>query len=243
MKLVKNILVSLMLLSLVVFSATTMAHPPIDMQLHYDLDQGLLSVTIVHETPAPTVHYVNRVVVKLNDEPILDETYTSQPTNSEFTYEYAFAAEAGDIIEVTAYCIIQGSITRSITVRDPTQDDPPYVEIKNPTKGYFHFSGIRLFATYLDIIYDTMGFGGFRVRPVQIFTEDDLDAPSDIIVKIYIDDELRGTAVYNPSTGYHELKWTGPRLGVFTLKATAEDTQGHVASAEMDVWYFCFVPE
>ena len=70
-----------------------------------------------------------------------------------------------------------------------------------------------------------------------------IDDPEDIIVKIYIDDELRNTASYNPSTGYHELKWTGPRLGVFTLKATAEDTIGNIASTEMDVWYFCFVPE
>jgi len=243
MKMIKSIIISLMLLSIIVFSATTMAHPPLDMELTYDLDQGLLTVTIIHETPAPTVHYVNQVLIKLNDETIIDETYDSQPTSSEFTYEYAFTAEAGDIIKVTAYCNIQGSITKSITVLDPTQDDPPQVEIKNPTKGYFHFSGIRLFATYLDIIYDTMGFGGFRVRPVQVFTEDDIDAPEDIIVKIYIDDELRDTAVYNPSNGLHELQWTGPRLGIFTLKATAEDTQGNIASTEMDVWYFCFVPE
>lgn len=243
MKMVKSISVSLMLVSIIVISASTMAHPPLDMELFYDLDQGLLTVTIIHETPAPTVHYINRVVVKLNDETQFDEPYDSQPSSSEFIYDYAFAAEPGDEIEVTAYCNIQGSITKTIIVRDPEQDEPPTVEIKNPTKGYFHFSGIRLFATYFDIIYDTMGFGGFRVVPVQVSVEDDIDTPEDIIVKIYINDELRGTAVYNQENNYHELKWTGPRLGVFTLKATAEDTQGNTASTEMDVWYFCFVPE
>ena len=54
---------------------------------------------------------------------------------------------------------------------------------------------------------------------------------------------IRDTALYNSKNGFHELQWTGPRLGVFTLKATAEDTQGNIASTEMDVWYFCFVPE
>jgi hypothetical protein len=237
------ILTSLMLLILVVSTSTTMAHPPIDMELTYNFEENMLSVTITHETPAPTVHYVNRVVVDLNDETVIDESYESQPTSSTFTYDYTIEAIAGDIITVTAYCNIQGSITRTITVRDPSLDDPPVVEIKNPTKGYFHFSGIRLFATYFDLVYDTMGFGGFRVRPVQVFVEDDIDAPEDVTVNIYIDDVLRDTAVYNPSTGLHELQWVGPRLGVFTLKATAEDTYGNIASTEMDVWYFCFIPE
>ena len=243
MKLVKNLIICIMLVTIVVWSTTAIAHPPIDMNLEYNFDESLLSVTIIHETPAPTVHYVKQVKIELNDEIIIDEQYTSQPTTSEFTYGYTVEANVGDSITVTAYCNIQGSIIRSIIVRDPNQDDPPNVEIKNPTKGYFHFSGIRLFATYFDLIYDTMGFGGFRVRPVQVFTEDDLDAPEDITVNIYINDELRDTASYNPSNGFHELKWTGPRLGVFTLKATAEDTQGNIASTQMDVWYFCFVPE
>jgi len=232
-----------MLVSIVVWSTTAMAHPPIDMNLEYNLDESILSVTIVHETPAPTVHYVKQVKIELNDEIIIDEQYDSQPTTSEFTYEYIVVANVGDSIKVTSYCNIQGSITRSIIVLDPNQDDPPTIEIKNPTKGYFHFSGIRLFATYFDIIYDTMGFGGFRVKPVQVYAEDDLDLSENIIVNIYIDDELRDTALYNPNNGFHELKWTGPRLGVFTLKATAEDTQGNIASTQMDVWYFCFVPE
>jgi len=243
MKKVKNLILCIMLVSITVCSTTAIAHPPIDMNLEYNLDESILSVTIIHETPAPTVHYVNRVTIELNDEIIIDEQYDSQPTNSEFTYEYNVLANVGDSIKVTSYCNIQGSITRSIIVLDPNQDDPPIIEIKNPTKGYFHFSGIRLFATYFDIIYDTMGFGGFRVKPVQVYAEDDIDVSEDLIVNIYIDDELRDTALYNSKNGFHELKWTGPRLGVFTLKATAEDTQGNIASTEMDVWYFCFVPE
>ena len=233
----------MLLLSTIFLALPAIAHPPQDMVLDYDLETSELSVTITHETPAPTIHYIYKVDIDLNDELIISEEYDSQPTNDIFTYVYVVEAEIGDEITVTSYCNIQGSITRSITVRDPAQDDPPIVEIKNPTKGYFHFSGIRLFATYLDVVYDTMGFGGFRLRPVQVFTDDDVDDSEDLIVKIYIDDELRDTAVYNTENGYHELKWTGPRLGVFTLKATAEDTQGNIGSAEMDVWYFCFIPE
>jgi len=242
MKIRNYVIIGMLLLSNIFLALPALAHPPQDMVLDYDLETSDLSVTITHETPAPTIHYIYKVDIELNDELIISEEYDSQPIDDLFTYVYVVEAEIGDEITVTAYCNIQGSITRSITVRDPAQDDPPVVEIKNPTKGYFHFSGIRLFATYLDVVYDTMGFGGFRLRPVQVFTDDDVDDSEDLIVNIYIDDELRDTAIYNTENGYHELKWIGPRLGVFTLKATAEDSQGNIGSAEMDVWYFCFIP-
>jgi len=56
-----------------------------------------------------------------------------------------------------------------------TDNTPPTVTIVNPTKGYFHFSGIKLFPTIFYLISDTMGFGGFRLRPVQVKVEDDTD--------------------------------------------------------------------
>lgn len=239
----KTYIVIMLLLSTLLFAVPTLAHPPQDMVLDYNLTTSELNVTITHDTPASTFHYINKVEIRINDVLFLTEEYTGQPTNNVFTHMYIVEAEIGDVISVMAYCNIQGSITRSITVRDPTQDEAPIVIIKNPTKGYFHFSGIRLFATNLDLIYDTMGFGGFRIRPLQIFTEDDVDESKDLTVRIYINDELKDIAVYNPENNFHELKWTGPALGVFTLKATAEDSQGNIGVAEMDVWYFCFVPE
>jgi hypothetical protein len=243
MKNEKILVICMLLLSTIFIVMPAMAHPSQDMVLDYNLETSELSVTITHETPAPTVHYIYKVDIELNNQLIISEEYDSQPTNDVFTYIYIIETEIGDEITVTAICNIQGSITRSITISDPAQDDPPIVEIKNPTKGYFHFSGIRLFATYLDVIYDTMGFGGFRIKPVQIFTDDDNENSEDLIVKIYIDDELRDIAIYNSENGYHELKWVGPRLGVFTLKATAEDSQGNIGSTELDLWYFCFIPE
>ena len=120
---------------------------------------------------------------------------------------------------------------------------PPTIEIVNPTEGYFHFSGIRLFPTQLDIVADTMGFGGFRVRPVQVRVTDNIDSPQDISVYMYVYEDEQGTMNYNSNTNLHERKWIGPDLGVFTLTITAEDTSNNIASMEMEVWYFCFIPE
>jgi hypothetical protein len=120
---------------------------------------------------------------------------------------------------------------------------PPTIEIINPTEGYFHFSGIRLFPTRLNIVADTMGFGGFRVRPVQVRVTDDVDVAEDISVYMYVYEDEQGVMSYNSNTNLYERKWIGPDLGVFTLSITAEDTSNNSNSVELEVWYFCFVPE
>jgi len=120
---------------------------------------------------------------------------------------------------------------------------PPAIEIINPTEGYFHFSGIRLFPTQLNIVADTMGFGGFRVKPVQVRVTDDIDSGEDIFVYMYVYEDEQGVMNYNSNINLYERKWIGPDLGVFTLTITAEDTSNNSNSAEMEVWYFCFIPE
>ena len=120
---------------------------------------------------------------------------------------------------------------------------PPTVTIVNPTEGYFHFSGIKLFPTILNLISDTMGFGGFRVRPVQVKVEDDTDPPEDITVFMYVKEDEQGNMTYNSNKNLFERKWIGPDLGVYTLNITAEDTSNNIGYTEMEVWYFCFIPE
>jgi hypothetical protein len=124
-----------------------------------------------------------------------------------------------------------------------TDDTPPTITIANPTEGYFHFSGIKLFPTFINLIYDTMGFGGFRIVPVQVQVEDDVDPPEDISVYMYVKENEQGEMVYNSNKNLFERKWIGPDLGVFTLNITAEDNSGNIGYVEMDVWYFCFIPE
>jgi desulfoferrodoxin (superoxide reductase-like protein) len=241
MKFGKKVLISLMLITTIILSTQAIAHPPQDMVLLYDFEIKILTVTITHNSPGPTLHYINQVNIKVNDELIISESYDSQPSTSQFSYTYTVQAETGDEIEVMAFCNIQGSITRSITVRDPTQDEPPVVEIVNPTEGYFHFSGIRLFPSF-GLIGNTLGFGGFRLSPLQFYTEDDIDESNDLIVEVFIDDEVLGTAIYNIEEQLHEIKWTGPALGTFTLSVTCEDSSGNIGSDELEVWYFCFIP-
>ena len=125
-----------------------------------------------------------------------------------------------------------------------TQDTtPPEITIINPVEGYFHFSGIQLFATPLDLIGDTMGFGGFRVRPVQAIITDDVDSPEDITAILYANDIKERDMSYSGENDLFAGKWIGPDLGTFTMNIIAEDSSGNIAEESMTVWYFCFVPE
>ncbi|MBN2603142.1 MAG: hypothetical protein JXA91_03300 [Candidatus Thermoplasmatota archaeon] len=235
-------IIGMMLVSTSIFAVQILAHPPQGMVLDYNLETSTLNVTITHSTPGPTLHYINKIEVRLNTNLVLSQDYSSQPTTSQFTYSYNMEAEAGDEIEVTAYCNIQGLIKKSITVKDPAQDYPPEVQIVNPVKGYFHFSGIRLIPTSFDLIADTMSLGGFRLAPLQILATDDVDERKDIEVTIYLNEEKFGIAQFNNVNGYHELKWTGIGLGIYNVKVTAEDSSGNINEDQLPVWYFCFIP-
>jgi len=135
------------------------------------------------------------------------------------------------------------SVTPMVQSDNSQDDSPPTITIVNPTTGYFHFSGIKLFPTILNLIADTMGFGGFRVVPVRVQVEDDVDPTEDIYVYMYVKENEQGEMELNSRNNLFERKWIGPDLGVFTMNITAEDTSGNIGYAEMDVWYFCFIPE
>ncbi len=119
--------------------------------------------------------------------------------------------------------------------------EAPEITLVNPTLGYFHFSGIKLFP--LNAFSRTMGFGGFRLRPVQANITDNEDEPSILNVSLYIDGELERIMEYNEDSELFEGKWIGPGLGTYTMNVTASDTSGNTASEEWDIWYFCFIPE
>ncbi len=144
------------------------------------------------------------------------------------------------IICITLSCFIAVPTTLGV---ERTDDTPPSIQIENPTMGYFHFSGIKLFPTILNLVADTMGFGGFRVRPVQVKVEDDVDPPEDISVYMYVKENEQGNMSLNNKTNLFERKWIGPDLGTFTVNISAEDTSNNIGYAEMEVWYFCFIPE
>jgi hypothetical protein len=122
-------------------------------------------------------------------------------------------------------------------------NQPPIVEIINPKEGYFHFSGIPLFPTVLNLLADTASLGGFRLRPIQVNAMDDNDGSGELFVKLCIDDEDKGYGTWNTETKYYEWQWTGWALGTYRLRVKARDIWGAESNwATLEVWNFCFIP-
>jgi hypothetical protein len=77
---------------------------------------GTLKVTILHFSPVTKIHYIYKVDIEKNGLPYLSQDYTSQPKFFFYTYTYNVNATTGDVLRVTATCILFGKLTRSITV-------------------------------------------------------------------------------------------------------------------------------
>jgi hypothetical protein len=95
-------------------AAPVSATPPSDMSISYNELSKDLQVTITHAVPNPRVHYIKEVIVTINGKVVNDSLYTSQPTLDTFTYTYPVVTVPGDEIEVTASCVLAGSLSRTL---------------------------------------------------------------------------------------------------------------------------------
>jgi hypothetical protein len=90
------------------------ANPPTEMLLSYNEQAGDLSVVITHPVPNPQAHYIKNVIVSVNGKTVNDSRYTNQPAPDIFTYTYPIVTVPGDEIEVTASCVLSGSLSRRL---------------------------------------------------------------------------------------------------------------------------------
>jgi desulfoferrodoxin (superoxide reductase-like protein) len=92
------------------------ATPPKSVNLIYDMNMQILSVTIDHYTLSTGMHHIKYVEIKKNGVLISKNKYDAQPTSSIFTYTYVIPAAKGDVFEVTATCNLWGNKTSTFTV-------------------------------------------------------------------------------------------------------------------------------
>jgi hypothetical protein len=105
-----------LILGLTTMSMQAVATSPRYMKLVYEPQTQTLKVTILHFSPAKTVHYVYKVDVLKNGNPAASQLYTNQPKFFFYTYAFNVTATTGDQLTVTANCNLFGKLTRSITL-------------------------------------------------------------------------------------------------------------------------------
>jgi hypothetical protein len=120
MKLNKGILFSFLIIAaLIPFVYNVQAHAPSGLVLEYNFSTQTLDVTVPHSVSDVNSHYIEEIIIWVNDVEDQTETYTSQTSTSEHQDSFSVTAVHGDVIKVQATCSISGSLTDDIVVADP----------------------------------------------------------------------------------------------------------------------------
>ena len=108
------ILIIMLFIGILMTSIQAGATSPRYMKLQYQ--PNTLTITILHFSPATSIHYVYKVDIEKNGVLNTSQTYQNQPRFFFYKYTYNITATTGDVLKVTAYCSLFGKITRSMTV-------------------------------------------------------------------------------------------------------------------------------
>lgn len=92
------------------------ADPPQDLSLSYDMKAQTLSAAITHKSTFTGFHYIKQVQIKRNQELFETAAYDSQAGKATFIYTYKVPAKPNDLLEVTAFCSLQGKKTATLKV-------------------------------------------------------------------------------------------------------------------------------
>ena len=112
----------LVLALIVILCGHAEADSPDSIQVSYNYEEEILSVTIDHK--GGDGHYINKVEITKNSESPIVFTYTSQPGNNPFTYEYSITAEDGDTLKAHAYCNEGGDRPATVAALRRVQQHP-----------------------------------------------------------------------------------------------------------------------
>jgi len=102
-----------------IFTSVGFAHMPSAVELELDNDTKVLTVHVTHPVSKLDKHYVEKVVVELNDKEIVTQTFRSQKDGEGQEAMYIIIdANVGDTIAVTGYCSVSGKKKASLTVEE-----------------------------------------------------------------------------------------------------------------------------
>jgi desulfoferrodoxin (superoxide reductase-like protein) len=103
-------------LLLFAFSYEAGAHPPKDVSISFN-PNGNLTVKVDHSVNDPQKHYINKIIVYINNNIAIQKDYSSQTDGEGLTDTFSIGPQApGTNIKVEAYCVIMGSAEKSITL-------------------------------------------------------------------------------------------------------------------------------
>ena len=99
--------------------------------LDYDIEEQILSVSIEHVSRDRREEYIRKVIIYRNGGFLLDEYYNIQRDPARFEEDYEIEAREGDEITVEAFAAEGGKKSASIIVKP--KEEPEEKQSQNPS--------------------------------------------------------------------------------------------------------------
>ena len=113
----RKIVLLILFFGLIIASANAYAHPPSEVNIEYSEELRMISIVIVHPVSNPEKHFINKIIVWLNEEEIIQHKISAQDDNKYQSAAYTIPdAKVGDIIALEAYCNVSGKLKEEIKV-------------------------------------------------------------------------------------------------------------------------------
>ena len=94
------------------------AHAPEKITLAFDGSPGILQVTVLHPVKNPESHYIKRIRIYVNDEPVAEKAFEKQDTSESQDADFTLkGVKSGDEIKAKAFCNRIGAKKTSIIVK------------------------------------------------------------------------------------------------------------------------------
>ena len=96
-------------------SSSAEANPPQRIELSYNQETQILTIRVYHVSQRTRTHYIRRIVVSRNDEPVTEDLFPSQnPWGIE--HQVKVETKSGDVLTVKATCSDVGMKEESLTI-------------------------------------------------------------------------------------------------------------------------------
>ncbi len=102
-----------------IFAGFGFAHPPTGVEMELNNETMVLTVFVTHPVNKIDKHFVEKIVVELNDKEMVTQIFRKQKDGEAQEAMYIIVdAKVGDTIAVTGYCNVSGKKKVSLTVEE-----------------------------------------------------------------------------------------------------------------------------
>lgn len=104
------------LLFIMILAILPSAYPHSPSDIAITVSAQSVNIKVSHSVSDPAAHYIKKIVIKVNNEDIFTDEFTSQPGDYQLLERAIPGLKKGDVLVITAYCSRYGELTKEFKV-------------------------------------------------------------------------------------------------------------------------------